>query len=198
MFQSHNGAIAAEVVERWEITLPKFQSHNGAIAACQKFARTACRRAVFQSHNGAIAAVTQQQWFTRTWSFNPTMVRLLPLISRCAAVHISLFQSHNGAIAAAKLFITGVPIEVFQSHNGAIAAQCRLEGVHLVIVVSIPQWCDCCIKYLQCAQYIMPEFQSHNGAIAASTSQSVSSATCLFQSHNGAIAAPIWLLVRGG
>ena len=53
-----------------------FQSHNGAIAAEWVLARS-FKIVGFQSHNGAIAAAWQG--FGRSvLSFNPTMVRLLP------------------------------------------------------------------------------------------------------------------------
>jgi len=78
MFQSHNGAIAAEEVRSWTERVAKsfnptmvrllpdemrvavlfeggFQSHNGAIAAFATFCVTLLLR-LFQSHNGAIAA----------------------------------------------------------------------------------------------------------------------------------------------
>jgi len=32
----------------------------------------------------------------------------------------------------------------FQSHNGAIAAMFKNGAVPAVLMVSIPQWCDCC------------------------------------------------------
>ena len=58
----------------------EFQSHNGAIAALVKVMEQWNNRE-FQSHNGAIAAVTDQ-YVTGLAGlcFNPTMVRLLPLI----------------------------------------------------------------------------------------------------------------------
>jgi hypothetical protein len=57
-----------------------FQSHNGAIAAF--FTRLIISFAQwFQSHNGAIAALKRHKIVKVLKSFNPTMVRLLPLSS---------------------------------------------------------------------------------------------------------------------
>ena len=77
------------------------------------------------------------------------------------------------------------------------------------LVVSIPQWCDCCTEFFQLVEFFQ-EFQSHNGAIAALRFTITLFVQCsfnptmvrllllsfasppyflLFQSHNGAIAA---------
>jgi len=77
MFQSHNGAIAAEFWIAFSVNSVLFQSHNGAIAALVK-SEEFVGDYKFQSHNGAIAA-------------KPPLLRL----SICR-----MFQSHNGAIAA--------------------------------------------------------------------------------------------------
>ena len=37
----------------------------------------------------------------------------------------------------------------FQSHNGAIAAPVSDFNTSANFVVSIPQWCDCCLVYHQ-------------------------------------------------
>ena len=118
----------------------------------------------FQSHNGAIAAHTLQSSNYNCYRFNPTMVRLLamrlseseraergfnPTMVRLlfAAAFSTLrqtFQSHNGAIAA-PLGRHWVEIEgKFQSHNGAIAV--TEVGSTKKMSVSIPQWCDCCLR----------------------------------------------------
>jgi len=57
------------------------------------------------------------------------------------------FQSHNGAIAATdkRDFLQWLA-QVFQSHNGAIAADFPARCPLGADVVSIPQWCDCCLK----------------------------------------------------
>ena len=60
-----------------------------------------------------------------------------------ARLGLTKFQSHNGAIAAGswtKLTNYGSRVSIPQ---GAIAAF-RHQGHHMVVVVSIPQWCDCC------------------------------------------------------
>ena len=97
----------------------------------------------FQSHNGAIAASDLILFGNSFWSFNPTMVRLLQCSISALEIDSFMFQSHNGAIAASKLaFAPSSP--QFQSHNGAIAACHRKNLRNPKIVVSIPQWCDCC------------------------------------------------------
>ena len=55
-------------------------------------------------------------------SFNPTMVRLLPVLR---------VSKGSGSV-------------LFQSHNGAIAAQSSCRDAESLQRVSIPQWCDCC------------------------------------------------------
>jgi hypothetical protein len=57
-------------------------------------------------------------------TFNPTMVRLLQSVSGRGISWLLHFQSHNGAIAA------------FLDLNVA-----KLEKL-----LSIPQWCDCCLR----------------------------------------------------
>ena len=123
-FQSHNGAIAAQLMLRFSKTfspsfnptmvrlLPgdmiswyagdmTFQSHNGAIAAIlacgTKFALTE-----FQSHNGAIAAKRAMEVIKKKIPVS------IPQWCDCCEGGYELnfygwkFQSHNGAIAAGK------------------------------------------------------------------------------------------------
>ena len=116
------------------------------------------------------------------------MVRLLPNHRLRANHHDTDFQSHNGAIAAGKC--------------------CRAEWC--IQRLSIPQWCDCCLRERHDLN-LFTYFQSHNGAIAAlpppvqppqpidlsipqwcdccSRWLNIRSVSCSFQSHNGAIAA---------
>jgi len=56
VFQSHNGAIAANNSETYAVYPTAFQSHNGAIAADERL-KGLLEPLQFQSHNGAIAAV---------------------------------------------------------------------------------------------------------------------------------------------
>ena len=58
--------------------------------------------------------------------------------------------------------------------------------------VSIPQWCDCC-PGTRVKVYEKSEFQSHNGAIAAISGEMMACNSSAFQSHNGAIAAKMLL-----
>ena len=95
------------------------------------------------------------------------MVRLLRVEPQCHSRELLLFQSHNGAIAA---YIQSYLL----AHN---------------IVVSIPQWCDCCLLLLPyltplllCFNPTMVRLLRHGSWAQAEQSQ-------LFQSHNGAIAA---------
>ena len=122
-FQSHNGAIAAGSLGLILEASSSFQSHNGAIAA-ENAAVAAQIQLEFQSHNGAIAAeIATEKQKTKLISFNPTMVRLLPANLR-----------NRGRLSAK-----------FQSHNGAIAAFERKHERCPQGLVSIPQWCDCCL-----------------------------------------------------
>ena len=57
-----------------------------------------------------------------------------------------MFQSHNGAIAATPLTTELLLLLAFQSHNGAIAALHEPLQPPSPFAVSIPQWCDCCLK----------------------------------------------------
>jgi len=114
---------------------------------------------------------------------------LLPFGKICGdgVLVIGRFQSHNGAIAAS--IVVGCDAHNrFQSHNGAIAAgqgeweillrpgfnptMVRLlrfvgyAALMLPCLVSIPQWCDCCLIRRKIVRS-QRKFQSHNGAIAA-------------------------------
>ena len=100
---------------------------------------------------------------------------------------LSQFQSHNGAIAALSLKETWRLVDSF---NPTMVRLLHV-GKHLkrlIILVSIPQWCDCCDFGLHLPRR-QPAFQSHNGAIAAGTTVHLQLMTSWFQSHNGAIAA---------
>ena len=98
-------------------------------------------------------------------SFNPTMVRLLRLWWCLTPLLTLTFQSHNGAIAASSSPLQKQVTKTFQSHNGAIAAinptladniatgfnptmvrllHFLLSSSSVNLLVSIPQWCDCC------------------------------------------------------
>ena len=99
-------------------------------------------------------------------SFNPTMVRLLPL--PCVALScLPVFQSHNGAIAASTKASKTLLMSTFQSHNGAIAAAPNPQANFA------PQPCfNPTMVRLLPDSYALSTltkllFQSHNGAIAA-------------------------------
>jgi len=136
----------------------------------------------------------------RTPSFNPTMVRLLPALSKKVIPKKQRkFQSHNGAIAAIALHkVLGCPADV-----------------------SIPQWCDCCSALNCCKDIIkqsfnptmvrlLPRPQRHqpaakfgrfNPTMVRLLHDYPSPKTVngdLFQSHNGAIAASVTQLHSKG
>ena len=61
---------------------------------------------------------------------------------------------------------------------------------HLLLTLSIPQWCDCCGSGTVNLRRATGIFQSHNGAIAAIVDAELGLLRQIhFQSHNGAIAA---------
>ena len=122
---------------------------------------------VFQSHNGAIAAAGLAADSLSEIGFNPTMVRLLPFSLESLVREYLPFQSHNGAIAACWVNLVLTP----------------------PVLVSIPQWCDCCRSAAASAVKPLKKFQSHNGAIAAARIGLQPPCIPVFQSHNGAIAA---------
>ena len=181
VFQSHNGAIAAVVDLENEIVNPVsipqwcdccLKYEPDILVGALRFNPTMVRLLLdvtisaagggggFQSHNGAIAAhkvcenrlppsrVSIPQWCDCCQArkplsrfgqqcFNPTMVRLLPTQQVLKPFGI-----------------------MFQSHNGAIAASCHRKNLrHIKIVVSIPQWCDCC------SQPVLPSKRRHEVSI---------------------------------
>ena len=119
------------------------------------------------------------------------------------------FQSHNGAIAAS-LSSPAAPADLAFNPTMVRLLQKMAKVVTKTEVLSIPQWCDCCVIGLVglIAKFV---FQSHNGAIAAhrhlvaiahrcsfnptmvrllrTTFKDGRSPELIFQSHNGAIAA---------
>jgi len=99
-------------------------------------------------------------------SFNPTMVRLLPLCSPESPLCAARFNPTMVRLLQLLMTLKSPTEPWFQSHNGAIAAGSNLTGTVVVSAVSIPQWCDCCEPTLL-ALWNGAKFQSHNGAIAA-------------------------------
>ena len=80
-FQSHYGAIATEEVRRARKAALAFQSHYGAIATHEGVVFNPVGPP-FQSHYGAIATYMFEEFFTKFFGFNPTMVRLRRLKAR--------------------------------------------------------------------------------------------------------------------
>ena len=162
-FQSHNGAIAAKT------GLTKMSPHYGFNPTMVRLLPVVGIRVigsvVFQSHNGAIAAISEHRcWrrcsgfnptmvrllLVRTFkgapieiSFNPTMVRLLPCLPRWIREKDERFQSHNGAIAAFQPTFSDEQVHGFNPTMVRLLLKVAVLGAREVIV-SIPQWCDCC------------------------------------------------------
>ena len=99
----------------------------------------------FQSHNGAIAARCIAVLPCETCaSFNPTMVRLLPLIKQCVydrRVLVSIPQwcdcCHNVVQTVLSGFVVSIP-------QWCDCCEIVERNTELTCNVSIPQWCDCC------------------------------------------------------
>ena len=92
---------------------------------------------MFQSHNGAIAAGGSQAGFR--WlspCFNPTMVRLLP---RTTLIEARCLKSFNPTM-----------VRLLQAGSRELT----FRG----LVVSIPQWCDCCQSGFKSAGIIFDGF----------------------------------------
>ena len=121
----------------------------------------------FQSHNGAIAA-------------SPTNAEIFKNL---------LFQSHNGAIAAVKRTAGGFLTISFQSHNGAIAASTSIGVLLAGVIVSIPQWCDCCPLWRKTPMLVCFRFNPTMVRLLPTANANFTLSDALFQSHNGAIAA---------
>jgi len=143
MFQSHNGAIAAISTIAFNkilstVSIPQWC--DCCVAFC-KLEKRGKEVSIPQWCDCCLSGILQK--FLR-YCFNPTMVRLLQLSELPRLRWLAVFQSHNGAIAAR---IT------------------RRQADR--ILVSIPQWCDCCLLKLNWTATQDFEFQSHNGAIAA-------------------------------
>ena len=101
-------------------------------------------------------------------SFNPTMVRLLPVCAHADArlLRVSIPQWCDCCQSSSMLtnlnlpsfnptmvrLLQGYIVNVdginaeFQSHNGAIAAGTKRSLQLRTVLVSIPQWCDCCTE----------------------------------------------------
>ena len=100
----------------------KFQSHNGAIAAVLNLRRQVSFSTVSIPQWCDCCEQIRETLLRRGLSFNPTMVRLLRN-ARQLRLQVGLeFQSHNGAIAALTTSLIASQMTPFQSHNGAIAA----------------------------------------------------------------------------
>ena len=120
-FQSHNGAIAAicqvsELLDNLKVSIPQWCD------CCNKSLNPACHQIRVSIPQWCDCCTTTTHYRSVIASFNPTMVRLLP-------IHQSRCRRDD---------------RLFQSHNGAIAAEFYDERRKVTVKVSIPQWCDCC------------------------------------------------------
>ena len=209
MFQSHKVRLLHRKRETADGQTAMFQSHNGAIAAptcqhscptqtcvsipqwcdcCGGHWRQRCECAAFQSHNGAIAAYYHLPISVVGRRFNPTMVRLLQPVNVNGKLRLPCFNPTMVRLLRASPNSSATSKSRFQSHNGAIAAVNDNVKWRRRTLVSIPQWCDCCVgkkeanmgwKLVSIPQWCdccdegtkqelrLKTFQSHNGAIAA-------------------------------
>ena len=116
------------------------------------------------------------------------MVRLLHALALLSANEVEPFQSHNGAIAAVRINDKTTVVIIVSIPQWCDCCGTRAVALGIREGVSIPQWCDCC-PIMSSLRWTITMFQSHNGAIAASSIQHHPTNTNAFQSHNGAIAA---------
>jgi len=98
---------------------------------------------VFQSHAGSIEASRSESAGVVLFSrFNPTLVRLRPLIPNRSTEPNHMFQSHAGSIEAVFGIIGPHGPNVFQSHAGSIEARWEGSPGGGRGQVSIPRWFD--------------------------------------------------------
>ena len=193
-----------------------FQSHNGAIAAQRRTLTPACRRLSIpqwcdccglvgrrsstvkeilsipqwcdccEYDNSRILTVRPlsiPQWcdccseklstcLTKRRTFNPTMVRLLLFLDKPEWL---LGYTFNPTMVRLLLEIEcGIPTQ-----EGVLSipqwCDCCRETYERIFELcnrlSIPQWCDCCLVGLVALAALAGFFQSHNGAIAALTAR---------------------------
>jgi hypothetical protein len=99
-----------------------------------------------QSHNGAIAAKSDGDTKVAEIRFNPTMVRLLPTTSTEETIQEQPFNPTMVRLLQSIVEAALQAMMSFQSHNGAIAAVHHADKDEPVPPLSIPHWCDCCLK----------------------------------------------------
>ena len=125
--------------------LHAFQSHNGAIAArCHSFRCVYVVELSIPQWCDCCEMVAKTKVPTKV-TFNPTMVRLLPMFQVLVIGALTIFQSHNGAIAAERRREIMEQCEI--SFNPTMV-RLLLEAVVAatkLFILSIPQWCDCCL-----------------------------------------------------
>ena len=150
-----------------EVIVSEFQSHNGAIAANLMPSSSNSRNLVSIPQWCDCCYRTKGDAQVGHERFNPTMVRLLPSLGIVVFSQLHRFQSHNGAIAAClgeccECSESAVSIPQWCDCCPKVAsilnrfAVCfnptmvRLlpklihDALGKECMVSIPQWCDCC------------------------------------------------------
>ena len=147
-----------------------FQSHNGAIAAYADNRQGRSRTSVSIPQWCDCCTVPPSATTPFPISFNPTMVRLLHISVNWTPPDARTVSIPQWCDCCQPSSCNKPVRRRFQSHNGAIAAHRRGEGyakalngfnptmVRLLhnldralmenLPVSIPQWCDCCLRYL--------------------------------------------------
>ena len=165
-FQSHNGAIAAQVKAPARFFRLRFQSHNGAIAAFDVDVKSKdvisvsipqwCDCCHFKhlllkicplGFNPTMVRLLQPKakaCLKACPSFNPTMVRLLHVVKETREL---LERSFNPTMVRLLLScsssrsICDLSVSIPQWCD---CCRCRVGGLQRIFEVSIPQWCDCC------------------------------------------------------
>ena len=121
MFQSHAGSIEALPAALPPGGLPMFQSHAGSIEALRERDRDVSLLLEFQSHAGSIEAALAVVFLAGVFGFNPTLVRLRPVI----------------------LVAGGNPdVHSFNPTLVRLRRQLGVEGDVVGVLVSIPRWFD--------------------------------------------------------
>ena len=164
-FQSHNGAIAAK--RRLGANFSKSVSiPQWCDCCCQTNPKYHHQHHRFNPTMVRLLPKLHKRKGEVITSFNPTMVRLLPeILARIAAAVRRKFQSHNGAIAALSHAFCEIPFTRFNPTMVRLLRKVFKQMIERALV-SIPQWCDCCVKSSPKLSR-QSWFQSHNGAIAA-------------------------------
>ena len=119
LFQSHLGSISTANGCWEQMNAGSFQSHLGSISTVVAAANPP-DQAAFQSHLGSISTPVPEVAVVVDTYFNPTLVRLAPMIRPHASN----------------------PSPSFQSHLGSISTKKGNKNPRMICLVSIPPWFD--------------------------------------------------------